>query len=257
MAATGGYGLLVTPSSSDPAEGRIAISGSPGTPPSPPGQAGQADPARRLAHLDTCAISDALDACGIRGYVDCLVPMWAGARVAGRAVTAKLAVGPAPAGAPRIHLGARAIEAARPGEVIVVDNDGRVGMGSWGGLLSLAASLRGVAGVITDGACRDVDEARQMRFPVFARRGAAPTARGRVHEVSCNEPVTLAGVPVCPGDIVMADGSGVVVIPAADASRVARAAERIAGREAAMAARLRAGVPVTEVLGESYEDMLD
>lgn len=215
-----------------------------------------AEPATRLARLDTCAVSDALDACGIAGYVDCLLPMWAGARTVGRAVTTKLAAGPAPAGSPRIHLGARAIEASRPGDVIVIDNDGRVGMGSWGGLLSLAASLRGVAGVITDGACRDVDEARQMRFPVFARRGAAPTARGRVHEVSCNEPVMLAGVPVSPGDIVMADGSGVVVIPAAEAERVARAAERIAGREAAMAASLREGVTVTEVLGAPYEDML-
>ncbi len=187
----------------------------------------------------------------------CLLPMWEGARVVGRAVTTKLAAGPAPAGAPRIHLGARAIEAARPGDVIVVDNGGRVSMGSWGGLLSLAASLRGVAGVITDGACRDVDEAREMHFPVFARQGAAPTARGRVHEVSCNEPIMLAGVPVCPGDIVLADGSGVVVIPAAHASRVAQAAERIAGREATMAARLREGVPVSEVLGEPYEDMLE
>jgi 4-hydroxy-4-methyl-2-oxoglutarate aldolase len=215
------------------------------------------DPARRLAGLDACTVSDALDACGIAGYVDCLAPMWEGARVAGRAVTTKLAAGPAPVGGPRIHLGARAIEAARPGEVIVVDNDGRAGMGSWGGLLSLAASLRGVAGVITDGACRDVDEARQMRFPVFARRGAAPTARGRVHEVSCNEPVMLAGVPVHPGDVVVADGSGVVVVPAADVGRVVQAAERIAGREATMAARLREGVPVSQVLGERYEDMLE
>lgn len=210
----------------------------------------------RLAGLDVCAVSDALDACGLTGQVVALRPMWEGARLVGRAITTRLVPGPAPAGTPQVHLGARAIEAAGTGDVIVIDNAGRDAMGSWGGLLSLAASLRGIAGVVTDGACRDVDEARDLRFAVFARVGAAPTARGRVHEVSCNEPVELVGVPVRPGDVVMADGSGVVVVPIDDAERVVAQAERIARREAAMAERLRAGESVTEVMGASYEHML-
>lgn len=210
----------------------------------------------RLAPLDTCCVSDALDACGIAGWVEPLVPIWEGAKLVGRAVTTKLAAGPAPAGAPPVHLGARAIEAAAPGDVIVIDNEGRDTMGSWGGLLATAASLRGIAGVVADGACRDVDEAREMGFPVFARRGVSRTARARVHEVSCNEPIRLAGIPVAPGDIVMADGSGVIVIPAADAGRVVERAEQIASREAAMLVRLREGDPVSAVLGASYEHML-
>lgn len=210
----------------------------------------------RLAPLDTGCVSDALDALGIDGAVDGPTPVWEGARVVGRAVTTRLAPGPAPAGAPPVHLGARAIEAARPGDVIVVDNGGRDTMGSWGGLLALAASLRGVAGVVMDGACRDVDEARQLAFPAFARRGAVRTARARVHEESCQEPVSLAGIPVAPGDIVMADGSGVVVIPAARAEAVVERAEQIAAREQAMQARLQAGDPVSAVLGAAYEHML-
>jgi 4-hydroxy-4-methyl-2-oxoglutarate aldolase len=210
----------------------------------------------RLSPLDVCCVSDALDALGIEGVVDGLTPVWEGAKVVGRAVTTKLAPGPAPAGTPPVHLGARAIERSRPGEVIVVDNGGRDTMGSWGGLLALAASLRGVAGVVLDGACRDVDEAREMSFPAFARRGAVRTARGRVHEESCGEPVSLAGIAVNPGDIVMADGSGVVVLPAADAPRVVERAEQIARRERAMQTRLQAGDSVSEVLGASYEDML-
>ena len=212
---------------------------------------------QRLASLDVCAVSDALDAFGIEGYVPALVPLWEGARVVGAAVTTKLEAGPPPVGAPPVHLGARAIEAAQPGDVIVLDNGGRDAMGSWGGLLSLAASLRGVAGVVADGACRDVDEARQMAFPVFARHGVAPTARGRVHESSCNEPVHLEGIAVRPGDIVMADGSGVVVVPADRAGEVVTRAEQIARREAAMQDRLRKGDTVSEVLGASYEHMLD
>lgn len=211
----------------------------------------------RLAALDVCTVSDALDACGLAGYVAQLPPVWEGARLVGRAVTTRLAPGPAPVGNPGVHLGVRAIERARPGDVVVIDNAGRDTMGSWGGLLSLAASLRGIAGVVTDGACRDVDGARELCFPVFARGAAAPTARSRVHEDSCNEPVELAGVPVSPGDIVMADGSGVVVVPAEVAEAVAAHAERIASREAAMAGRLRAGASVGEVMGASYEHMLD
>lgn len=210
----------------------------------------------RLSPLDTCCVSDALDALGLDGAVDGLHPVWEGAKVVGRAVTTKLEPGTAPAGSPPVHLGARAIEAADPGDVIVIDNGGRATMGSWGGLLALAASIRGVAGVVLDGACRDVDEARDLQFPAFARGGAMRTARARVYEASCGEPVALGGVPVHPGDIVMADGSGVVVLAAADAERVVERAQQIARREQAMAERLRAGDQVSAVLGASYEHML-
>ena len=210
----------------------------------------------RLAALDVCSLSDALDALGLTGVVDGLGPLWEGARVAGRAVTMKLAEGPAPATATPVHLGARAVGLAGPGRVIVVDNGGRDTMGSWGGLLSAAAVAQGVAGVVTDGACRDVDEARELRFPVFARRGAVRTARARVHEVSTDQPVSLAGVAVSPGDYVAADGSGIVVIPAAQAERVVEKAEALLDRERTMLAALRAGVPAVEVLDGSYENAL-
>lgn len=210
----------------------------------------------RLSALDVCCVSDALDALGFDGYIESLIPMWEGSRLVGRAVTVRLAEGPTPAGAAPVHLGARAIERSRRGDVIVVDNHGRDTMGSWGGLLARAAQLAGVAGVVLDGACRDVDEARELRFPAFARRGIARTARGRVHEESCGEPVSLCGVPVSSGDIVMADGSGVVVLAAAQAEQVIERAEQIARREQAMQARLHVGDRISDVLGADYEHML-
>jgi 4-hydroxy-4-methyl-2-oxoglutarate aldolase len=210
----------------------------------------------RFSVLDTCAVSDALDALNLSGAVEGLAPVWEGARVVGRAVTTRLAPGPPDSGAPGVHLGVRAIESAAPGDVIVIDNAGRAGMGSWGGLLTLSASLRHVAGVITDGACRDVDEARGLAFPVFARGGAVRTARGRAHEQSCGEPVSLGGVTVHPGDVVMADGTGVVVVAAGDVERVLPVAERIAAREHLMQADLRGGRRVSQVLGTDYESML-
>ncbi len=208
----------------------------------------------RCRRVDTCALSDAADALGAGAAVaGGLRPMWEGARAAGRAVTTQLAEGPAPGSS--VHLGARAIERASGDDVIVVANEGRTGMGSWGGLLCLAASLRGIAGVVADGALRDVDEARELRFAVFARAATPRTARGRVHEASCGEPVRVSGVDVHPGDLIVADGSGVLVVPWAAAGDVLARAEELAGREAQMAARLRAGEPAPAVLGAAYESM--
>jgi 4-hydroxy-4-methyl-2-oxoglutarate aldolase len=211
---------------------------------------------RRYRRLDTCVVSDALDALDLPGggALSLLHPMWEGARLVGRAVTVLLAPGPAAAGGP--HLGARAIEAASPGEVIVVANAGRTQMGSWGGLLCVAAAARGIAGVVADGAIRDVDEARQLQFAAFARAATPRTARGRVHEEACNVAVDLAGVPVEPGDLITADGSGVVIVPWASAQPVLDKAESIVERELKMAELLRGGAPPTDVLGRSYESML-
>lgn len=208
----------------------------------------------RCRRVDTCALSDAADALGAGAAVaDGLRPMWEGARAAGRAVTTQLAEGPAVRSS--VHLGARAIERAGSDDVIVVANEGRTGMGSWGGLLCLAASLRGAAGVVADGALRDVDEARELRFAVFARAGTPRTARGRAHEESCGEPVRVSGVDVHPGDLIVADGSGVLVVLWAAAGDVLLRAEELARREAQMASRLRAGEPAPAVLGQAYESM--
>jgi regulator of RNase E activity RraA len=172
----------------------------------------------------------------------------------GRAVTTALAEGPAPAGG--AHLGARAIETAESGDVIVIDNNGRTEMGAWGGLLSVAARRKGVGGIVVDGACRDVDEAREMGLAVFGRAGVCRTARGRVHEASVGEPVSLCGVLVHPGDVIVADASGIVVVPATRLDDVLTQAERIAAREAAMVRRLRDGEQPSLVLGAKYEEML-
>lgn len=210
----------------------------------------------RLTRFDTCVLSDALDALGLVGVADGPVPVWEGARLAGPAVTVKLVPGVPDTGRARPHLGARAIDRARPGSVIVVDNGGRTEMGGWGGLLSLAAHRKGVAGVVLDGACRDVDEARELGFPVFARCAVPRTARRRVYEESTGEPVEIAGVPVSEGDLVVADGSGVVVLPRPRVLEVLAVAERLMAREREMSARLKAGEAVGEVLGHGYESMI-
>ena len=217
----------------------------------------------RLARMDTCAVSDALDRLGLPGAVNGIRPMWSCPRTVGRVVTVKLVRASdrpssvaVPASHPARHLGTAAVEAASPGDVIVVDHGGRLEAAGWGGILSRAAKVKGVAGVIVDGACRDVDESRDVELPIYARAGTPITARGRIVEESFNEPIRIGHVRVHPGDLVIADWSGVVFVARDRAAEIVGTAEQIAAREARMAEAVRAGRSVVEVMGASYERML-
>jgi regulator of RNase E activity RraA len=209
----------------------------------------------RLAKLDTCAVSDALDRLGLKGAVLGIRPMWLCPRIVGRCVTVKIK--PAGLEKPKQHLCTPAIAAAAATDVIVVDNGGRVDVAAWGGLLSLAAQEKKLAGVIVDGAARDIDESRELHFPVFARAAVQVTARGRIMQESFNEEIQFAGVQVHPGDLVIADGSGAVFIPRTKEAEVLAQAEALAQREAVMADAIRSGRSVVEVMETlGYEAML-
>jgi regulator of RNase E activity RraA len=209
----------------------------------------------RLRRLDCCALSDALDKLGLQGVVSGFPQQAGKSRIAGKVITVKLGTGEPPPGPPR-HLCSTAIELGGPGHVIVVEQRTGVEAGSWGGLLTLGAKLRGIAGVIADGPVRDVDEARQYDFPVFAHTLTAFTARGRIVEKATNVPVMIGTVMVHPGDYVAADGSAVIFIAEASIEAVLAAAEMIVTREAAIARALLSGVPIGEAMGVGYEHML-
>lgn len=209
----------------------------------------------RLNKLDGCAISDAVDKLGLKGAVTGFLQMTSKRRIAGQVLTIKLGVGEPPPGVPR-HIGTTAIEAAQPGDIIVVEQLSGIPAAAWGGILSHGANLRGVAGVIAEGPVRDVDEARQLDFPVYARGATTLTARGRIVELANNQPVLIGSIQVKAGDYAIADGSGVVFVGAENIERVLATAEDIAAREARMIRALDAGQPITEVMGASYENML-
>jgi 4-hydroxy-4-methyl-2-oxoglutarate aldolase len=213
----------------------------------------------RLSRLDCCAVSDALDKLGMAAAVTGLAPRASSRRIAGRVHTVKLVAkeqAPPATGAPR-HLGTTAIEAAGIGEIIVIEQRSGLDAACWGGILSLGAKLRGVAGIIADGPVRDLDEAIQLDLPIFSRAVTARTARNRIAEAATDGPVQIGDVIVHPGDYAIADASGVAFLPAADAPRIIAEAETIAGREAAMAKNLLAGKRIVEVMGANYEKMLE
>ena len=210
----------------------------------------------RLIKLDTCAVSDALDSLNLKGATWGVRPQWPCPKIAGRAVTMKIK--PAGLQQPTQHLGTAPIEAAQPGDVIVIDNGGKLEFSCWGGLLALSAKLKGVSGVVIDGASRDIDEARELEFPVYARGVVPMTARNRVVQESYNQEIQFAGVQCRPGDLVLADGSGIIIIPREKEEEVVAAAEAIYAKEQEMAAGIRKGYSGLEMLEKlGYEQMLN
>jgi regulator of RNase E activity RraA len=213
------------------------------------------DITQRLSRLDCCAVSDAMDKLGLRGVVTGIHQYSTQRKIAGPVLTVKLGIDDGRPTAAK-HLSTTAIEAAKPGDVIVVEQRTGVDAAAWGGNLSLGAKVRGVAGAICEGPARDIDESRQHDFPVYARDHTCTTARGRLVETATNEPITVGTVLVSAGDYVLADASAVVFIRANDAARVLDVAEKIVEKEKLMAEAIRAGTPISKVMGADYESML-
>jgi len=209
----------------------------------------------RLQALATSNLSDALDKLGLSGAVIGIVPQGGRTKVIGRAMTIRMTA--AGAAESKAHLGVDAIQACGPGDVIVIDNRGDLQNNCWGEILSMAALKRGMAGVIVDGAVRDVDACEDFGFPVHARGTVPITARGRIVQEAWNVPIRLGNVAVRPGDVIVADVNGVVVMAHGQLDRVLAVAEEIFDKEARMIDALRAGRSIVEVDREfNYEQML-
>jgi len=211
----------------------------------------------RFEALDTTCISDALDALGLRGSPHGIGPAFEGApSIVGQAVTVKLVA----AGVTKTdrHACIQAIHVAKKGDVVVIDNGGRLDTNCWGEIVATAAKLKGIAGVVADGACRDLDACVDLGFAVYARAPVVVTARGRTIEQSTNEMIEVGGIQVRPGDVVIGNRSGVVFVPQEHIDAVLAKAEQIKQKEDQMIADLKAGMDILSVDKKySYESMLE
>ncbi len=210
---------------------------------------------KRFERMATTNLADALDKVGIRGAVIGIKPMYDCPKIMGRAVTIKItAAGMVKS---KYHLGVRAIDAANPGDIIIIDNRGDLNNNCWGEILSMGAKMKKISGVVVDGAARDIDACREFGFPIYARGTVPITARGRIMEESFNEVIRIGDIQVRPGDIIMADINGVVIIPEEKLEEVLEAAEQILKKEEEMVEELRKGISMLEVDQKyAYEAML-
>lgn len=195
--------------------------------------------AKDLLALGTATVAEAWPAS--RLMAGGLQPLATGMALAGRALPLRCRPGDNLA----LHL---AIAEARPGDVLMVDYGRSLDSGPFGEIMALACQLRGIAGLVTDGAVRDSAQIAALGFPVFARglniRGTQKLDRGVI-----GQPVSLGGVTVAPGDIVIADADAILLLDAADLDAALAAAQTRARREAVMMERLRKGETTLSILG--------
>lgn len=199
--------------------------------------------------LATPTIANALDDVAFDGILAGIGQVVSGTRCAGRAVTvAQVSATRGAYGSDEFKVG-HMIDHAAPGDIIVVDNAGRE-VSTWGGLATYAASVKGIGGLVVDGGVRDREEMEQHRLPVFARHMTPLTGRTRICITDFNVPVTCGGVRIRPGDVIVADGSGVVCVPAEHAERVCELATRYAADDVAAEAEIRGGLTFREAMAK-------
>ena len=184
----------------------------------------------------SCILADAM---GRSNAMGCEVrPMWPGARLVGRAVTAR------PAGT-ELAAVFDAIDLAQPGDVVVVEGPGAASVAFWGENTSLSARNRGAVGAVIGAPCRDVAAHARLGFPVFAT-GATPRAGVFGSRGETQVPVSVGGMVVRPGDALLGDENGVVVVPVERLVAVMSAVPEALARDRAIQAALAAGGTVGE-----------
>jgi regulator of RNase E activity RraA len=183
------------------------------------------------------SVSDAVElVTGKNGTMRYDMKLMTGTNLVGRAVTSLARRAPAEQATATLAVkhSVEIIDAAKPGDVGVIVMEGTLDIAAMGNLMATAAVERGMAGMVLDGAIRDLWDVRRMGLTVYARSKSPRTAVGHYATVAKNVPVECAGVTVRPGDIIVADEDGVVVVPQEHAARVLKESQAIDDRERGM-----------------------
>lgn len=195
----------------------------------------------RLGRLDVASASDAMDKlgvpCGLLG-IHAVVP---DRHICGRAFTVHYV----PNGVIKGNVG-DFLDDVQPGQVVVIDNGGRLYCTVWGDIMTFVATAKGIAGTVIDGVCRDIPGIKENNYAIFSKSTYMVTGKDRVTVDYVNRPVAISGVQVCPNDIILADDTGVVCIPDALAEKVADIAENIEKTEQAIIAEVKNGMSLKD-----------
>lgn len=190
-----------------------------------------------LAAFSAATVSDALDRLGLPGSAHGISPLADGsARFCGRAYTVRYVNSGSTPGTVGDYL-----DDVAPGQVVVLDNGGRTDCTVWGDILTTMAADRGIAGTVIHGVCRDVARALELGYPIHSSGRFMRTGKDRVEVSDVQRPVTVGDVQVAPGDLMLGDADGVVVVARAAEEAVLEVAREISAREEAIVADILAG----------------
>lgn len=198
-------------------------------------------------HVDECkrhattTLSDAMDRLGIPGQALGLAPLDRGFRMAGRAFTVRTIPVAVVSGTVGDY-----IDDVPEGSVVVLDNGGRLDATVWGDILTIMAHRKGLAGTVIHGVCRDAARSLELGYPIYSRGVTMRTGRGRVQADAYQVPVSLGDVRVEPGDVLVGDGDGVVVVPASRVEEVLAVSREISESEDRIREEIEAGSRLDE-----------
>jgi len=193
---------------------------------------------KAFANIPTSTISDAMGRYGTMSSD--MKPVFQGARICGPAFTVRVYANDNL----MVHL---ALKTAKPGDILIVDSGGYTQCALWGELMSFSARCRGLGGTVIDGGIRDKDAITTLEYPVFAKT-IIPVGTHKSNQGAICKPVSCDGVPVFPGDIIVGDSDGVMVVPFDQASTVLEKASAILRREDQMRERIEKGELIFDIL---------
>jgi len=188
----------------------------------------------------TSTISDILDEMELHGVISGLKSVKDGNTLVGPAVTIKEVSGFLGTYSIEDLPASKVIDYATPGDVLVFDNGGKE-ISTWGGLASIAAKIKGIEGAVIDGGCRDADQIVEVNFPVFSRYITPITAKTRIKILEVNGIIQCSGIRIMSGDIIVADRTGIVVVPQQEAPDILEKAKEAEKAEEHFIEELRKG----------------
>ncbi len=192
--------------------------------------------ARDWADLSTATVSDALDRLGLLGSMHGIAPLFDGARLCGRAFTVRYVAASSPPGTVGDYL-----DDVGSGGVVVLDNDARTDCTVWGDILTTMAHARALAGTVIDGVCRDVARALDIGYPIYSRGRFMRTGKDRVEVSDVGRPVSVGGVQVSAGQLLVGDADGVLAVPFGREAEVLDVSHQIHAHEAQIVSDVLAG----------------
>jgi len=196
---------------------------------------------KQFEAYSTATLSDALDKFGIAGGCQGIMPVVSRVKMVGTAYTIRYV----PVSVQKGTVGDY-IDDVLPGDVVVLDNNGRMDCTVWGDILTVTAKVRGISGTVIEGVCRDVPTILEEKYPVYSRGKFMMTGKDRVTVEAVQANVNIGRVQVRPGDILVGDDSGVVVIPQEMAEKILEAAKTIEEAEHFIVGAVRGGLSLKD-----------